>query len=526
MLTLATSTVGIPVDSDKSISPLCQQLAEAVGVPFDSLPFDELSSNSWIGPLLRSDELADGIHEVRTEGFAILAAGAGRLAILVDEMDNLNVAVGVVPTTARDLLTRLVRQTLQLASQDARLNQQARELDSCIEQLSYNMEEQTWLRTLSDQMRLCDVSLNVRSVAEQLLTSLQGLIRAESLALFAGNFSTTGTTEDVTVTWVGDRFANDHVWIDWLADLSSGSTHRRTYVANHARIDEPLRVCGVQSLMAVRLQSSDRLRGWLVAVNRLGQDSRPSSVNRLSESEFGTVEASLADAAGTLMATHGHNVDLLHEQENLVRDVIRSISSAIDARDPYTRGHSDRVGHYAQLLARRLRVPEAECNRIYLCGLLHDVGKIGVPDSVLLKPGRLTDEEFDCIKQHPQIGHRIVRNLPQLADLLPGVLHHHEEVDGTGYPRGLAGEEIPYQARILAVADAYDAMTSDRPYRDGMSHKNAIGILQQQAGTQWDASIVHAFSQFSEAELHRDVTVTANEDQSSTSDASSLIEVG
>jgi HD-GYP domain-containing protein (c-di-GMP phosphodiesterase class II) len=136
---------------------------------------------------------------------------------------------------------------------------------------------------------------------------------------------------------------------------------------------------------------------------------------------------------------------------------------------------------------------EEACERLYLTGLLHDVGKIAVSDAVLNKPGRLTDEEFAEIKRHPDEGWNILCELEQLGYVLPGVLHHHERSDGGGYPDGLVGEDIPIDGRVLAVADAYDAMTSDRAYREGMSQEQAEEILRGGAGTQWDADVIQAF---------------------------------
>ncbi len=130
---------------------------------------------------------------------------------------------------------------------------------------------------------------------------------------------------------------------------------------------------------------------------------------------------------------------------------------------------------------------------MYLSGLLHDIGKIGIDDNVLRKPDRLTPEEFEHIKTHTVIGHRILRDLKQLDQVLPVVLHHHEQWDGNGYPAGLAGEEIPLLARIVAVADSFDAMASDRPYRKGMSLEKLNSILISGAGQQWDARVVEAF---------------------------------
>ena len=169
------------------------------------------------------------------------------------------------------------------------------------------------------------------------------------------------------------------------------------------------------------------------------------------------------------------------------------MGAAIDARDPYTRGHSDRVGSLSARIAKCLGIDKEERQRIYLSGLLHDVGKIGIRDDVLLKSGRLTEEETAQMRSHPEVGRGIVQQVGELNDLLPGILHHHESIDGSGYPHGLSGEQIPLMARIIAVSDAYDAMTSDRPYRKGFTNEKAFAILQNGAGVQWDRNVVEAF---------------------------------
>ena len=144
-------------------------------------------------------------------------------------------------------------------------------------------------------------------------------------------------------------------------------------------------------------------------------------------------------------------------------------------------------------LAAELGCERKQLETLYLSGLLHDVGKIGINDSVLRKPGKLTDIEYEHIKLHPEIGYRILHDLKQLGEVLPVVRHHHEAWDGRGYPFGLSGEEIPQMARIVAVADAFDAMSSDRPYRKGMDDDRLDEILREGAGKQWDANVIHAF---------------------------------
>jgi diguanylate cyclase (GGDEF)-like protein len=172
---------------------------------------------------------------------------------------------------------------------------------------------------------------------------------------------------------------------------------------------------------------------------------------------------------------------------------IQALAAAVDAKDSYTRGHSRRVAEYASSLAKYIGVSQAEQELIYTTGTLHDVGKIGVPDSILNKPGRLTDDERIIMETHPALGEVIVRKAPALAAALPGVRHHHERWDGKGYPDGLSGEEIPRLARFLAVADTFDAMTSDRPYRKGLPHEVALGEISKGAGTQFDPELAEAF---------------------------------
>lgn len=262
---------------------------------------------------------------------------------------------------------------------------------------------------------------------------------------------------------------------------------RRTLVLNRDRTSSPTWAYpAVREVVTAPIISNESVIGWLAAVNYRANRGAGGS-------GFGSIEASLLSSVATLIGVHAANRRLFDERSELFESSVGALSSAIDAKDRYTCGHSDRVARIAVRLARHLDCTESELNTIYLGGLLHDVGKIGIDDEVLGKPGRLTDEEFDQIKTHPSLGEQILRGVPQLDHVLPIVLHHHEAWDGSGYPGGLIGEECPKLARITAVADAIDAMGSDRPYRKGMPIERIEEILRDGAGKQWDRRVIDAY---------------------------------
>jgi HD-GYP domain-containing protein (c-di-GMP phosphodiesterase class II) len=246
----------------------------------------------------------------------------------------------------------------------------------------------------------------------------------------------------------------------------------------------------VRELISVPIREGDHLFGWLLAINHTGAGETTNS-----EVEFGTVEASLLSSVATILGIHGGNITLYQEQADFFASVVRALTSAIDAKDPYTCGHSDRVARLSVCLARRIGCTDDELDTIYLSGLLHDIGKIGIDDNVLRKPGALTEAELEHIKTHPQLGCKILDGVKQLDKVLPVVLHHHEAWDGGGYPDGLKAEECPKLARIVAVADSIDAMSSDRPYRKGIPDEKLDRILREGAGRQWDAKVVDAVFQ-------------------------------
>ncbi len=183
----------------------------------------------------------------------------------------------------------------------------------------------------------------------------------------------------------------------------------------------------------------------------------------------------------------------LEQKPEIDLNTVTTLALAVEAKDPYTRGHSERVAQVAVQIAQSMNFEKEAIERLRIGALLHDVGKIGVPESVLLKKGKLTNEEFDIIKKHPDAGEKIIKPIRFLADILPIVRHHHERHDGRGYPGGLGGDDFPFFARIVQIADTFDAMTSNRPYRESMQMKKVIKEFQRCSGSQFDPRIVAVF---------------------------------
>ena len=502
-------------DASPAFDSRLRVLSQAMGIVF--VPFDPTAADKLLEDPRESEQIADVLNAWQTSPslmprHAVLPVDSYRSLVLVSFRKSGSSTVAAYAHAATSdlrLLDQLAATSLRLLSAECELDLRRNELQSCLEQLSYDLEEQSWLRGLSQHMQISDVRQGMAAVAAEILPSLRQLVAAESAMVLLDRRMSTDRDlrREICVTRDGLASIPDHVFPSWLKRLEFAA-QGNLRVASGANVEQEIAAFGVRSYVAARLGVGKSRAGWLVAINKTdgGYSSWRGSAalpHGLCNQEFGSVEAGLLEAAAAMLSMHDHNVSLLRSQEELTVGVIRSMSSAIDARDPYTRGHSERVGRFARCIAGIMRLDAKEQNRIYLAGLLHDVGKIGIPDHVLLKAGKLTDEEFTIIRLHPEIGARIVESLPQLSDLLPAILHHHESVDGSGYPHGLKGESIPLQARIMAVADTYDAMTSHRPYRPGMPHEKAVEIIRARTGIQWDSEAVRAFLTLSKEDLER-----------------------
>jgi HD-GYP domain-containing protein (c-di-GMP phosphodiesterase class II) len=240
-----------------------------------------------------------------------------------------------------------------------------------------------------------------------------------------------------------------------------------------------------ESHFAGRTQNGNYVMGLMIAINRIGKQ------------DFDSTDIKLFNSVASGCAVFIENGRLFKDLKELFIGSLKALTSSIDAKDKYTHGHSERVAFISRWIAERLseqaQLDEEQIHIIYLAGLLHDIGKIGIEEAVLCKNGKLTEQEFNRIKQHPSIGAGILHEIKQMRDVVPGVLCHHERVDGKGYPGGLVGEQIPLTGKIVGLADSFDAMTSKRTYRDAMSVEQALEEIEKGLDTQFDRKVGRVF---------------------------------
>ncbi len=209
--------------------------------------------------------------------------------------------------------------------------------------------------------------------------------------------------------------------------------------------------------------------------------------------EIAQLGTNFNEMAGSIEALVRRLKKALRQNQELFLETIQTLAAAIDAKDPYTHGHSERVSSYSMAIARHLDLTQEEVFRVRIAAILHDVGKLGIRDGILNKPGGLSEEEFAVMRQHPGIGAQIMSPISTLKDIIPGIRNHHETWDGKGYPDHLEGEDIPMVARIIGVADTFDAMTTNRPYQDAMTLDFVLSKIRSMSGTRFDPAVIEAF---------------------------------
>ncbi|MFN0199845.1 MAG: HD-GYP domain-containing protein [Planctomycetaceae bacterium] len=385
---------------------------------------------------------------------------------------NVEAWVQTIPVIDSDMLDDLMRNISDRLSLLQRVYQLEKETVQMTLQLERTHEEIDILHTLTQNLQ---ISKTPAELARMCLKRMNGIIRAECTAIWLADHQ-----DKAVFYFEGDLLLGE---IDLARLISNFDTHDwnqpiiKTKLAGTTLGDQ---FPQLRNFIIVPVAEGKNRFGWIISCNI--QDG----------TDFSTVESSLLKSVAIILGTHVRNIDLYAQHDELLLSFVRSLVSTLEAKDPYTRGHSERVALVSRHLGEQLGLPEPDLEDIYLAGLLHDIGKVGVDDRVLRKDDKLTDDEFQHIQQHPVIGYNILLGLKNLHRLLPGVRNHHEMYSGNGYPDKLKGEEISLMARIIAVADSYDAMGSDRPYRKGMPVERIENFFREGAGLQWDARILEA----------------------------------
>lgn len=375
------------------------------------------------------------------------------------------------PYASPNMVRQLLNLTWAQVSAEAQEQQLRQELFAVAEQIDETYEEITLLHSLTGNLHL---SRTPEDLAEFCLARVRELTQAEGAAIVFSDHS--GNARFLT----SGQLPFDQAGLERLCARCEKRDWSKPFVKNQVS-ETPLKheLPDLRNFVLCAIGEKSARSGWLIHCN--------------SPRSFGSVQASLLQSIAKILGTHLHNRELFEQNEDLLTSFVRSMVSTIDAKDSYTRGHSERVALVAQCLAEEIGLSAEEADDIYLSGLLHDIGKVGVDDRILRKDGRLNDEEFEQIMKHPLIGCQILSGLQNLQHVLPGVRNHHEAYNGTGYPDRLKGDEIPLMARVIAVADSYDAMGSDRPYRKGMSLDRMEMIFRENAGPQWDPILIEAY---------------------------------
>lgn len=440
------------------------------------------------GRLLHHDENAPA--GARTEALALIRsapgdisdvpAQQGELRTLSYTLPDLPVRIAVVvraeaytPAQLRSL-AGLVRQMMDDRRQ---VRNAAARADALTCHLADAYEELSLLYQVSTGMR-------VNRTPDEFFRPLCSDIRAVVDARVVGVAIRSGNQRENTLVVQGE-LELDPSRLAMFADQTTELLidHRQPVILNDVRADATFGFLApeVRQLILVPLLRGETMLGFIFAVDKVQTRA------------FLPADAKLLSSVATAAAVYCENSFLYADMHGLMMGLLHSLVAAVDAKDAYTSGHSQRVAQYSRQLAHAIGLSDAECDRVYISGLLHDVGKIGVPEEILRKPGKLSDAEFEAMKRHPEIGARILSDVRQVQDILPGVLHHHERYDGKGYPGGLAGRDIPLLGRIICLADSFDAMTSDRTYRPGMPVERALAELARCAGAQFDPELTATF---------------------------------
>lgn len=378
----------------------------------------------------------------------------------------------------------------------------------------YSVGETSYLLKEISQaaLREKEASREIESLASELSTRYDELNLFYNLATSEKSFEDLGSSlqniADLCCSYLNIDLAFFYIPqlskdIFSLSDRSDGSLARlKTHIEMGIRLCRKGLAEFTQLLKGKKLEAFDFSESYFNLILDLTIDgSFPCHIGvfrQIDKGVFETGDKRLMETLGTHASMLIKEYQLFQGLRKFTEQVVESFISVVEAKDIYTKGHSDRVNTFAMALGRKVGLPKKELKDLHWAAILHDLGKIAVPDSILCKPGSLSDPEYQLMKGHPEMAHKFLLPVENLGDSLTGILHHHERYDGSGYPHQIQGTDIPLIARIIAVADTYDALTSCRAYRDSRSHEEAMEEISRVAGTQLDPQLVFAWGRLVE----------------------------
>jgi HD-GYP domain-containing protein (c-di-GMP phosphodiesterase class II) len=377
----------------------------------------------------------------------------------------------------------LLSQMLALLAENFQIQTQAeKQIEMVGTELARVYEELVLLHKLSMNMKVTEPDANFLQMA---CDSLTGIVSVEGIAILLEK-----VVEDqrklVLAAGSGLIDIDEHTAAVLYSRLVEEINSGREALLD-SEVDSPFRYewpTTIKNIIAVPLCGKDK------AENKGSVIGLMVAINRIDKPDFDSTDVKLFNSVANGCGVFVENGRLFQDLKELFIGSLKALTSSIDAKDPYTRGHSERVAFISKWIAERLTEQESldqeQIHKIYLAGLLHDIGKVGTDEAVLRKKGSLTKRELEHLRTHPSTGASILGEIKQMRDIVPGVLYHHERVDGKGYPRGLVGSQIPLIGKVVGLADSFDAMTSKRTYRDALTVEEAVAEIEKGLGTQFD----------------------------------------
>ncbi len=433
---------------------------------------------------------------------AVLKRGSQSVAVaLIDLGDNsLPVMRDENRDTQYDIRSTLFSEMLGLLALHFQSGVEAEEqIEMVGTELARVYEELVLLHKLSINMRVTEPDANFLQMACDNLTDI---VTVEGIAVL---LEKTIDNEKQLVVAAGSGLIDiDERMAAVLHSLLTEEINSGKEALLDSEVDSPFKYewpDSIRNIIAVPLCGKDKAESLPDKITRAQNDSRiigfMVAINRIGKQDFDSTDAQLFNSVANGCAVFIENGRLFNDLKTLFIGSLKALTRSIDAKDQYTRGHSERVAFISRWIAERLAeeepLEEEQIHRVYLAGLLHDIGKIGIDEAVLRKKGKLTEQEYECIRKHPSIGAGILREIKQMHDIVPGVLYHHERIDGKGYPGGFVGEQIPLIGKIVGLADGFDAMTSKRTYRNARSVEQALEEIKKGLGTQFDERVAGVF---------------------------------